>query len=105
MVAPQHGGDFRHAHRRAGVAGFGLFDHIHAQGAEYGGGGPGEIARAGGGTLDNVHGTPYWDRCWRSISRRISGVRISCMARSSLLPAMTMLLARDMKLPAIIDSR
>ena len=40
-----------------------------------------------------------------SISFRISGVRMSCMARSSLPPGMTIEFARDMKLSWIIDSR
>jgi putative transposase len=40
-----------------------------------------------------------------SISFRIIGVRISCMARSSLPPGMTMELARDMKLPWIMVTR
>ena len=44
-------------------------------------------------------------RRFRSISCRMSGVRISCMARSSLLPGITIELARDMKLSWIIDSR
>ena len=41
----------------------------------------------------------------RSMSCRIIGVRISCMARSSLPPGITIELARDMKLSWIIDSR
>jgi hypothetical protein len=41
----------------------------------------------------------------RSISFQISGVRISCMARSSLPPGTTMVLARLMKLSWIMRSR
>ena len=48
---------------------------------------------------------PQDTRRLRSISCRMSGVRMSCMARSSLLPGTTMELARDMKESWIIDSR
>ena len=41
----------------------------------------------------------------RSTSCRISGVKMSCIARSSLLPGTTIELARDMKASWIIDSR
>src|ERR1700730_7509581 len=44
-------------------------------------------------------------RLLRSISCRISGVRMSCIARSSFDPWITIELARDMKLFGIIDSR
>jgi hypothetical protein len=40
-----------------------------------------------------------------STSRWIIGVRISCIARSSLPPGMTIELARDMKLPWSIVTR
>ena len=58
------------------------------------------------GMVCYVHGIPRQKaRRLRSISCRISGVRMSCIARSSLLPGTTMELARDMKLSWIIDSR
>jgi len=41
----------------------------------------------------------------RSTRRMISGVRISCMARSSLSPGMTMELARLIQLPWTIETR
>src|SRR3954451_19025060 len=41
----------------------------------------------------------------RSNSCRIIGVRMSCMARSSLLPGMTIEFARDMKLPCSMETR
>src|SRR3569832_498056 len=44
-------------------------------------------------------------RLFRSIICSISGVRMSCMARSSLAPWITIELARDMKLCGIIESR
>ena len=44
-----------------------------------------------------------WRR--RFMSFQMSGVRISCIARSSLPPGTTMVLARDMKLSWIIRSR
>jgi hypothetical protein len=34
VVVPQHLGDLRHAHGGAGVAGFGLFDRVHGEGAD-----------------------------------------------------------------------
>ena len=45
---------------------------------------------------------PSRARRFLSMSCRIIGVRMSCMARSSLLPGMTMEFARDMKLSWII---
>ena len=41
----------------------------------------------------------------RSISRRISGVRINCIASPILPPGATMLLGRDIDEPSSIDSR
>ncbi len=42
---------------------------------------------------------------FRSTNCRINGVRISCMAKSSLPPGITIEFLRDMKLWEIIDSR
>src|SRR5580692_11307325 len=50
-------------------------------------------------------GSGHTVRLLRSISCRISGVRMSCIARSSFDPWITIELARDMKLFGIIDSR
>src|ERR1700761_1597310 len=44
-------------------------------------------------------------RLLRSINCRMSGVRMSCIARSSFEPWITIELARDMKLFGIIDSK
>src|SRR5262249_17362228 len=45
------------------------------------------------------------ERLLRSMSCRMSGVRISCIARSSFDPGITIEFARDMKLCGIIDNR
>ena len=47
--------------------------------------------------------TAYLRRC--SIMRQTKGVKMSCMASSILPPGMTMVLARLMWLPSIIESR
>ncbi|KAF0120336.1 MAG: hypothetical protein FD148_3552, partial [Methylocystaceae bacterium] len=84
----QHGRDVGHAHRHAGMAGFRLFDRVHRQGAN----GVGVARRIGfcvrrrnflgRRQYSVVHVTPFL----RLTSSRILGVRISCIARSSLLP-------------------
>jgi hypothetical protein len=59
--------------------------------------------RLGGDTGQSGFGHSM--RLLRSISCRISGVRMSCIARSSFDPWITIELARDMKLFGIIDSK
>ena len=94
----QHGRHVGHAHRHAGMAGPGLFHGVHGQGPDS----IGEQARVHRELGLMLHSAALF---FRSTRRRMSGVRMSCMARSSLLPGMTMELARDMKLPPIIDTR
>ena len=103
----QHGRDVGHAHRHAGMAGFGLLHRVHRERAD----GVGAAARIGFALprpasrdaviIRFVHVTPFL----RFTSSRILGVRMSCIARSSLLPGMTIELARDIQLPAIIATR
>ena len=59
------------------------------------------------GTAGNAgqSGSVHTLRLFRSMSCRIRGVRMSCIARSSFDPWITIELARDMKLFGIIDSR
>src|SRR5882757_1120680 len=99
----QHGGDIGHAHRHARMAGPGLFDGVDRQKADR----VGHIGMRDVGTGGNT--SESWSvhtvRLLRSMSWRISGVRMSCIARSSFDPWITIELARDMKLFGIIDSR
>jgi hypothetical protein len=58
-----------------------------------------------GPTLDRAVRPAGQARLRLSISRRIIGVKISCMANSILPPGTTMLLGRDMNESCSIDSR
>ena len=111
----QHSRDISHAHRHAGMAGLGLLDSIHRQRAKS----VGAVAHGCGccGAVERIsvgHGVSLdWSRRLadhlaaraRSTSRKIIGVRMSCMARSSLSPGMTIELARVIQLPWIIATR
>ncbi len=98
----QHGRDVRHAHRHAGMAGFCFLDGIDRQKADR----VGHLRMRDFGRLGHRQGSSgHTVRLLRSINCRISGVRISCIARSSFEPWITIELARDMKLLGIIDSR
>ena len=96
MTAPQRDGHLGHAHRRAGVAGVGLLNGVHGQGAQR----VGEfvVAAALGaqhavGRGTGHHRTPR-ARLRRSIMRQINGVKINCIASSILPPGTTSVLAR-----------
>src|ERR1700682_6189034 len=99
----QHGGDIGHAHWHARMTGPGFFDGVDRQKADR----VGHIRVRNIGTDGNT--SESWSvhtvRLLRSMSWRISGVRMSCIARSSFDPWITIELARDMKLFGIIDSR
>ena len=101
--------DVGHAHRHAGMPGVGLLNAVHNQRPNC----VCHIAfRDGFGFRHflkqslRIHRYLLHEaRFLRSINCMISGVRMSCMARSSLLPGTTIELARDMKELWIIDSR
>ena len=99
----QHGRDIGHAHRHAGMAGLRLLDGVDGEEAD----GVGHFRMRDFGMAGQTResGSVHVVRLLRSISCRISGVRMSCIARSSFPPWMTIELARDMKLCGIIDSR
>ena len=105
----QHRRDVGHAHRHARMAGLGFLDRVHRQEAD----GVGHRRVRDGGSLNNrVHvreplreSQARTARRRRSTSFRIIGVRMSCIAMSSLPPGMTIELARLMKLLWIIDRR
>ena len=104
----EHCRDIGHAHRHAGMAGLRAFDGVDREEADgvrhFGMRGLGRRGELG--VVQGIErGVGHGARLFWSISFRIIGVRISCMARSSLAPSMTMELARDMKLPGIIASR
>ncbi len=108
-LGEQHRRDVGHAHRHARMAGLGFLDRIHRQEAD--GVGHGRV-RDGGSLNNRIHfRRPFRKtqariaRRRRSTSFRIIGVRMSCMAMSSLPPGMTIELARLMKLLWIIDRR
>ncbi len=98
--AKKHARDIGHAHRHAGMAGLGPVHGVHRQGAN----GVGVVPRARGGNIQHLNFL-YQAPFWRCTSARMRGVRMSCIARSSLLPGMTIELARDIQLPAIIVTR
>ena len=99
----QHRRHIGHPHRHTRVTGLGLLNRVDRKKAN----------RVRHVRMRDVHGAGYggWGlnvhavRLLRSISCRISGVRMSCIARSSFAPWITIELARDMKLFGIIDSR
>ncbi len=105
----QHGGDIGHAHGQAGMAGLRGLDGVDREEAD----GVGEIVVRDRGRGRLRRGR----RCssdpplvhfrfrLRSISCMISGVRISCIARSSFAPGHTIELARDIQLCGSIESR
>ena len=99
----QDGCDIRHAHRHAGVAGSRPFNRIDREKTN----GIRHLGVRDIRTTDYAgqSGSVHVVRLLRSISCRISGVRMSCIARSSFDPWITIELARDMKLFGIIDSR
>ena len=99
----QHRCDIGHAHRHAGMARLGVFDGVDGQKADRIRHFSKRDDRLGGDTGQS--GIVHSMRLLRSISCRISGVRMSCIARSSFDPWITIELARDMKLFGIIDSR
>ena len=90
-----------HAHRHSGVAGIRGLHRIHRKRAQGIGHGP----FVGGGRR-GVHRRTF-QRSLRAVETRrsISGVRISCIARSCLLPGMTMEFARLIHEPEIIEVR
>ena len=96
----QHRGDIGHAHRHARMAGVGLLHRVHGQRPD----GVGHGALVGGGDL-GVHGVSFQARLLSRTRRSISGVRMSCIARSSLLPGMTIEFARLIHEPWIIEVR
>ena len=60
-----------------------------------------EVAAYSGGRMSRLSRksrAPHGARRLRSTNCRIRGVKISCIARSNLLPGITMEFARDMKL-------
>jgi hypothetical protein len=63
--------------------------------------------RPPGATSSRQSGRGAGAQAWRraAISRRMSGVKISCMASSILPPGTTMMLGRDMNESCSIDSR
>src|SRR4051795_11451135 len=91
----QHGGDIGHAHRHARMTGFCFLDRVDREKADR----VGHVRMRDFGTTGKT--SESWSvhtvRLFRSISCRISGVRMSCIARSSLAPWITIELARDMK--------
>ncbi len=99
----QHGRHIGHAHRHAGMTGLCLFDGVDGEKANrIRHLGMGDVRANGNG---RQHGHVHIVRLFRSINCRISGVRMSCIARSSFAPWITIELARDMKLCGIIESR
>ena len=106
----EHGRDIGHAHGHAGMPGVRGLHGIHGQRAD-------RIGHFAGGrrcasfrrliVSEVGHVFLYFHEARRfsSTSRWIMGVRISCMARSSLPPGMTMEFARLMKLSPIIVLR
>ena len=86
-----------------GMAGFCFLDGVDRQKADR----IGHLGMRNLGTAGNTgeSWSVHTVRLLRSISCRISGVRMSCIARSSFDPWITIELARDMKLFGIIDSR
>src|SRR5215469_10416314 len=105
VAAPQYSSDLRQAHWRAGMTGFRILDGVHRQRAQSGCNRLIEPSRDLG--RHHIHRSDSCKMARRrfSTSLRIIGVRISCMARSSLLPGITMEFARDMKLPWIMVTR
>ena len=99
----QHGSDVGHAHGHARMTGLRLLDRIDRQKADRVGHFRVRNFRTAGNSGSS--GSGHIVRLLRSMSCRISGVRMSCIARSSFAPWITIELARDMKLCGIIDSR
>src|SRR5450631_2784286 len=99
----QHRGDIGHSHRHARMAGLRSFDGVDRQKANR----VGQFRmRDFDAILVGIESmNTHTVRLLRSISCRIGGVRMSCIARSSFDPWITIELARDMKLCGIIDSR
>jgi len=99
----QHRRDIGHPHGHTGVTGLGLLDRVDGKKANrVRHVGMRDAHGAGDGSWGlNIHTV----RLLRSINCRISGVRMSCIARSSFAPWITIELARDMKLFGSIDSR
>ena len=98
----QHRGDVGHAHRHPRMTRFRVFNVIDREKAD----------RIGHIRMRHIRTVARCQcmnghivRLLRSISCRIRGVRMSCIARSSLAPWITIELARDMKLLGIIDSK
>src|SRR5579863_493405 len=105
IASPEYGGDFRQAHRCAGMAGFCRFHRVHRQRAQRGRDRLIEPLRDLGRQHIHYAGLHQMARRRFSTNWRIIGVRMSCMARSSLLPGITIEFARDIKLPCSIDTR
>ncbi len=111
---PQGDGDLGHAHRHAGMAGFGLLDRVGGQKADrIGPPGIGETgidARRDGG-LGIAHATRSrwacraWAFCLRSRMRQTNGVKMTSMASSILPPGTTIVFARDMNESCSMDMR
>ena len=99
----QDGRDVGHAHRHARMTGLRLLDGVDRQEADRVG--HFRVRNVGRLAMRDESGSVHVVRLLRSISCRISGVRMSCIARSSFAPWITIELARDMKLCGIIDSR
>ena len=109
MPAPQHLGNLGHAHRHAGVAAVGRFHRIDREKAQR----IGQLA-ASARSHRCVHRlVRSWRASWllscarrfRSIRRRIIGVKMNCIARPILPPGTTMLLGRLIHESCSIDSR
>jgi hypothetical protein len=105
VSVPQHGGHLGHAERRAGVTAPGLLHRIGGQHAHAVGHALQlrAVERLRGGRQRCVHRVN--SRRFRSIRRRIIGVKINCIASPILPPGQTMLLGRLIHEPCSIDSR
>jgi hypothetical protein len=101
IFAPQHSRDVGHAHRHPRMARIRRLDRVHRQHADRGG----HQLFVGFHLGLDGHGMPPQARFDSLTSRRIIGVKISCMARSILPPGITSELARVIQLPWIIELR
>jgi len=91
----------RHTHRHPRMSRLRLLDGVDGKKPNS----VGHFGVADFSTFERARKYIHIVRLFRSINCRINGVRMSCIARSSLAPWITIELARDMKLCGIIDSR
>ena len=97
----QHRRDIRHAHRHPRMPRLRRLHRVHGERPD----GVRHRRLARQRHLPVHAPPPFEDRFLMSTSRRISGVRISCIARSSLLPGITIEFARLIHEPWIIETR